>query len=125
VVACLTPEALRLAEDAAEEIRDRRDYLVDALAGVGLPVTGTPAAPFVLVDTASWARPDAPADWVRLALRELGFAVRRGETFPGLDASWIRIAVRDEETTRALVKALRVVRQSVGAGRPGVPEDDR
>jgi cobyrinic acid a,c-diamide synthase len=123
--ACLTPRSLRLAGIAAEEIRDRRDHLVEALAGVGLPVTGTPAAPFVLVDTTSWARPDAPADWVRLALRELGFAVRRGETFPGLDASWVRIAVRDEETTRSLVKALRVVRESAGADRPGADGEVR
>ena len=30
-----------------------------------------------------------------LALRERGYAVRRGDTFPGLGADWLRIAVRD------------------------------
>ena len=46
-----------------------------------------------------------------MRLRERGFAVRRGETFPGLGADWIRIAVRDEETTDTLIKTLRAIRE--------------
>jgi cobyrinic acid a,c-diamide synthase len=114
IEACLTPEALALSALAAEEIGVRRDFLVEALAEVGLLVSGSPAAPFVLVDTSVWSAPDREADWVRLALREAGFAVRRGETFPGLDPAWIRIAVRDEDTTRALAKALLVIRAAAG-----------
>ena len=38
-------------------------------------------------------------------LREAGIAVRRADTFPGLDASWIRVAVRPEGTTRRLLAA--------------------
>jgi histidinol-phosphate/aromatic aminotransferase/cobyric acid decarboxylase-like protein len=64
----------------------------------------------VLVDTSSWA-PGSPPGWVRLGLRELGFAARRGETFPGLGPDWIRFAVRDPDTSRALIKALRVLRE--------------
>jgi cobyrinic acid a,c-diamide synthase len=108
--ACLAPEALALSHAAARETAQRRDYLVEALAEVGLLVSGSPTAPFVLVDTAGWARSGQPAEWLRLALREAGFAVRRGETFPGLGPSWIRLAVRDEETTAALAKALLVIR---------------
>lgn len=110
IEACLSPEALAQAADGAEEIRRCREYLVEELAHVGLAAAGLPAAPFVLVDTAAWAQPGLGPDWVRLALRDAGFAVRRGETFPGLDASWIRIAVRDGDTSRALAKALLVIR---------------
>ena len=58
-------------------------------------------APFVLVDTAALA----PYS-LRPALAERGFAVRRGETFPGLGPTWIRIAVRDRATHASLAAAL-------------------
>jgi histidinol-phosphate aminotransferase len=35
-----------------------------------------------------------------------GFAVRRGETFPGLGPAWIRVAVRDAETSGRFAAAL-------------------
>lgn len=113
ITACLSPEARALAAGAAAETAGHRAELVRTLADVGLPVAGSPAAPFVLVDSHGW-RPDRPAGWLRLALAEAGFAVRRGETFPGLDADWIRLAVRDGETTRAFGKALRVIDESAG-----------
>jgi cobyrinic acid a,c-diamide synthase len=106
IAACLTPQARSLAAAAAEEIAGRRAYLVEQLADVGLTVAGRPRAPFVLVDT-SGVRADREPGWVRLALRDHGFAVRRGETFPGLGPDWIRIAVRDPETTDRLVTTLR------------------
>jgi cobyrinic acid a,c-diamide synthase len=109
IEACLTPDALALAAEAAHEIGRRRDFLTEALAAVGLPVAGSPAAPFVLVDTSSWQPPGRPLTWVRDELRQAGFAARRGETFPGLGPGWIRMAVRDEETSRALVKALLAI----------------
>jgi cobyrinic acid a,c-diamide synthase len=110
-VACLTPSALAVATEAAHEFGRLRSCLVDALASVGLPVAGSPAAPFVLVDTSGW---DGAAGWVRHALRERGFAARRGETFPGLGPNYIRLAVRDELTTRALAEALRDIAESQG-----------
>ncbi len=106
MVACLSPEALQIADRAAVEIGRHRAYLLDQLVAVGLPGAGDPQAPFVLVDTTP-VRGNRPAGWLRLALRDHGFAVRRGETFPGLDADWIRIAVRDEDTTDRLSAALR------------------
>ena len=108
IIGCLTPDARRLAAEAAEEIADRRDYLIERLAGIGLGVSGSPRASFVLVDT-SGVRGNREPGWVRLALRDQGFAVRRGETFPGLGPDWIRIAVRDPATTDELVAALRRV----------------
>ncbi|HEX6760699.1 MAG TPA: Rv2231c family pyridoxal phosphate-dependent protein CobC, partial [Propionibacteriaceae bacterium] len=106
MVACLTPDARSLAAAAAEEITVWRAYLVKQLAVVGLKVAGRPQAPFVLVDT-SGVRGDRESGWVRLALRDQGFAVRRGETFPGLGPDWIRIAVREPEITDQFIAALR------------------
>jgi cobyrinic acid a,c-diamide synthase len=109
-VACLAPEARNDAAQAAKEIVLRRAYLVEQLASVRLSVVGQPQASFVLVDT-SGVRGNHERGWIRLALRDHGFAVRRGETFPGLGADWIRIAVREPEITDQLVAALgRLVR---------------
>ncbi len=60
-------------------------------------MAGDPVTPFVLVP--------GPAG-LRERLREQGFAVRRGDTFPGLGPDWVRIAVRDPETTSALAAAI-------------------
>ncbi len=110
MVACLTPDAKRLAAEAAEELADRRAYLIEQLGNIGLAVAGRPRASFVLLDT-SGVRGEREPGWVRLALRDQGFAVRRGETFPGLGPDWIRIAVREPEVTDQLVAALgRLVR---------------
>ncbi len=108
MVACLTPAAQAETARAAAEFGDRRRALVDGLATVGLSVVADPQAPFVLVDT-SLLRGHHQPGWVRQALRHQGFAVRRGETFPGLGPDWIRIAVRDPETTARLVDALGVL----------------
>ncbi len=107
IEACLTREARAIAEAAAVEIGDHRRVLLEGLAGVGLPAAGRPETPFVLVDTSAWRA--GPPGGVRQALREQGFAVRRGESFPGLGPDWIRIAVRDPQTSRALLKALVVI----------------
>ena len=60
-------------------------------------------APFILVDASALG--DDPV--ARLA--ENGFAVRRGDTFPGLGPGWIRVAVRDDAVSAALGQALRRV----------------
>jgi histidinol-phosphate aminotransferase len=39
-------------------------------------------------------------------LRSRGFAVRRGDTFPGLGPQWLRVTVRDAATTDAFISAL-------------------
>jgi cobyrinic acid a,c-diamide synthase len=114
MVACLTPDARSLAAAAAEEVAGWRAYLAEQLADLGLTVAGQPRAPFVLVDT-SGVRGDREPGWIRLALRDHGFALRRGETFPGLGSDWIRIAVREPETTDRFIAALRrLVRIEIG-----------
>ena len=47
---------------------------------------------------------------VRARLRAAGFAVRRGDTFPGLGPDWLRIAVRDVDTTDGFLAALAQAR---------------
>ena len=105
ITACLSDQARDLAATAAEEITRNRGVLVAGLESIGLAAVGQPMAPFVLVDTEP-IRGDHPRGWVRTALRDEGFAVRRGETFPGLGPDWIRIAVRDPRTSDRLVRAL-------------------
>ena len=120
IEACLTPQAREAAAISALEIAEDRDTLIRLLAEMGLSPAGSPAAPFVLVDTTP-LRDGREPGWVRLALRQRGFAVRRGDTFPGLGPDWIRIAVRDAETSRRLVEALASLDDRV-AGRSRQPQ---
>jgi histidinol-phosphate aminotransferase len=104
-VAVCEPAALAEAASAADRIAADRDRLLDRLGGIeGVEVSTPAAGPFVLLRL-----PDGLA--VRERLRALGFAVRRGDTFPGLGPDWLRVAVRDPEVTDrfavALEKALR------------------
>jgi cobyrinic acid a,c-diamide synthase len=105
IEACLSSQAREAAVISALELAEDRGTLIRLLAEVGLSPAGSPAAPFVLVDTTPLREYREPG-WVRLALRQRGFAVRRGDTFPGLGPDWIRIAVRDAETSLRLVEAL-------------------
>ena len=99
-VACLSPRALAESAALADEARTLRADLEAALVRVGLvPVPG--AAPFVLVDTSSIATGS-----LREPLAAAGFALRRGETFPGLGPTWLRIAVRTPEVHQALADAI-------------------
>jgi histidinol-phosphate aminotransferase len=98
--ACSSPAAR--AEEAAAAVANARNraHLLRGLAAIpGVAVHGEPAASFVLIRLAG-------ADAVRERLRTLGFAVRRGDTFPGLGPDWLRIAVRDQHTTDAFLTAL-------------------
>ncbi|MGA5372105.1 Rv2231c family pyridoxal phosphate-dependent protein CobC [Streptomyces griseoincarnatus] len=100
--ACVSPAALAEAEEAARVVAADRARLIAGLrdfASHGLRVTDPAEAPFVLV------RVPAAAD-VRERLRSLGYATRRGDTFPGLDEEWLRLAVRDRETTEGFLRAL-------------------
>ncbi|QHC21807.1 Rv2231c family pyridoxal phosphate-dependent protein CobC [Streptomyces sp. GS7] len=98
--ACCEPAALAEAAAAAEEIAGDRAHLLARLGEfAALRAVGPAAGPFVLVRL-----PGAAA--VRAGLRARGFAVRRGDTFPGLGPDWLRLAVRDRATTDRLGAAL-------------------
>ncbi|MFF0792090.1 Rv2231c family pyridoxal phosphate-dependent protein CobC [Streptomyces spiralis] len=88
--ACVEPGALAEAEAAAHRIAADRARLVaglGALTAHGVRVVEPAEGPFVLV------RLPGAVD-LRRRLRERGYAVRRGDTFPGLGAEWLRVAVR-------------------------------
>ncbi|MER8120413.1 Rv2231c family pyridoxal phosphate-dependent protein CobC [Streptomyces sp. NPDC094031] len=100
--ACVSARALAEAGHAAHRLASDRAHLVaglSALALRGVRVAGPAEGSFVLVGVPG-------AAGVRQRLRELGYAVRRGDTFPGLGADWIRLAVRDRPTTNAFLTAL-------------------
>lgn len=98
IVACHAPIA---AEEAARRARRTASQRTALLRGLGeLGVTTAPsAASFVLAKVGAG---------VHASLAEAGFAVRRADTFPGLDDRWVRIAVRPAEPTRHLLTALRI-----------------
>jgi histidinol-phosphate aminotransferase len=98
LAACSTPEARAEADAAARVLVEHRAALLDALPD-GVTVDGRPASSFLLLRV-----PDG--DRVRAALRGRGWAVRRGDTFPGLSSDHLRVAVRDPETSRAFARAL-------------------
>lgn len=101
--ACVSSQALAEAAHAARRIAKDRDHLVAGLREFictdGLRVVEPAEGSFVLVRLPR-------AAGVRRALRGLGFAVRRGDTFPGLGADWLRIAVRDRTTVNRFLQAL-------------------
>ncbi|WP_052466828.1 Rv2231c family pyridoxal phosphate-dependent protein CobC [Mobilicoccus massiliensis] len=100
--------------DVAARVAADRALLVDGLTGLGFDVVRPAAAPFVLAHHPRAAE-------LRSRLREAGIAVRRADTFPGLDDTWLRIAVRDAATTATLLDALR----TAGADHADTPETDR
>jgi histidinol-phosphate aminotransferase len=101
--ACASPLAIAAEREIAARLAAERSHLVARLADVpNLTVAGVPASAFVSVRIPG-------ADKIRLDLRERGYAVRRGDTFPGLGADWLRIAVRDTSTIDAFVETLTAV----------------
>lgn len=99
-VACLAPGRRDEAQRLAVAGEAARADLAGRLRDIGLaPVDG--AAPFVLVDTAGFG----PGS-LREALAARGYAVRRGESFPGLGPTWLRLAARTPDHHAGLVAAL-------------------
>jgi histidinol-phosphate/aromatic aminotransferase/cobyric acid decarboxylase-like protein len=98
LIACTTPAARAEAEAAAAGLVAERAALLAALPP-GAELVAEPRASFVLLRVPDGER-------VRAALRARGWAVRRGDTFPGLDADHLRVAVRDPETSRAFAADL-------------------
>ncbi|WP_182358107.1 cobyrinate a,c-diamide synthase [Tomitella gaofuii] len=100
MIACSGDEAVAESDHRAHTIAADRDVLVDGLRTLGLHVAGPARGPFVLVRCRTGTR---------TMLRANGFAVRRGDTFPGLapdgDTEWVRVAVRDRASTGALLTA--------------------
>jgi histidinol-phosphate aminotransferase len=99
-VACSGPKAVAEAHAWAVSLAPTRAHLGHLLAALpGVDVVSPAAASFLL------ARIPRPRSWE--ALRDRGYAVRRGDTFPGLGPNWIRVAVRDNGTSAAFAHALQ------------------
>lgn len=102
-IACSSTTAQAAADDIAAEIAADRSYLLDALRALPeVTAADGQVSSFVLVHLPGAAR-------VRSELRRRGWAVRRGDTFPGLGPDWLRIAVRDTAITDAFIAELRSV----------------
>ena len=95
--ACATEDARAEAAARADKLARDRATLVQGLIELGIEVAGSPQAPFVL---------GRVGEGVHARLRDAGYAVRRCDTFPGLDDSWVRIAVRPADVTAKLLGAL-------------------
>ncbi len=96
LIACNHPDAVATAQKQAADLVTMRTEMCRELARVGARVVDG-SAPFVLFEV-----PDAHL--VRKRLSEKGIAVRRCDTFVGLDGQYLRAAVRSEWPT--LVAAL-------------------
>jgi histidinol-phosphate aminotransferase len=100
-VACMSDAALAEAAVAAQETAEAREHLARQLRTVpGIMVSAGATANFLLLHTA-----DGPG--FRELLRDKGFAVRRGDTFPGLGPDWTRVTVPSLSVGDALVTALK------------------
>ena len=107
-VATASARALGEAESWAGELAAERAHLLRRLEGLAeIRVVPDAQASFVLLDTGI-------AD-IRARLLRRGFAVRRGETFPGLGPGWIRVAVREPGTSDRFAAALA---DAAGEGPP-------
>jgi histidinol-phosphate aminotransferase len=88
VAACCAPEAVAEAAAGARRLAAMRAEMVSGLRAAGVePVDGR--APFVLFTVAD-------AELTRKHLHARGIAVRRCDTFVGLDGRYLRAAVRPE-----------------------------
>ncbi|WP_019630250.1 Rv2231c family pyridoxal phosphate-dependent protein CobC [Actinomadura atramentaria] len=97
--ACCAPAAVAEADAWAAAMGRERDRLAAELTGRGIHVVPGARASFLCVRV-----PDALG--IRALLRQRGYAVRRGDTFPGLGPDWLRIAVRDRAAHDGLLKVL-------------------
>lgn len=99
--ACVGAGAVAESRRWAQQTRRLRGRWVGQLDAVpGVRVCRPAAASFVLLHVEG-------GEDVRAGLCARGFRVRRGDTFPGLGADWLRVAVRDQATNEGFVQALR------------------
>ena len=79
-LACFTPESLAIAEQRRQEMRQRRDYLVPALQGLGFEVPVPPDGAFYVYADCSRVTDDATA-FCRDVLERTGVALTPGVDF--------------------------------------------
>ncbi|MGB5113178.1 MAG: Rv2231c family pyridoxal phosphate-dependent protein CobC [Mycobacterium sp.] len=101
VAACCTPEAVAEADAGAHRLARVREAMVAGLRAAGVDVVDG-RAPFVLFRVED-------AEMMRKHLDTKGIAVRRCDTFVGLDGEYLRAAVRPEwpQLVDAMTEAAR------------------
>ncbi|MFB9745517.1 aminotransferase class I/II-fold pyridoxal phosphate-dependent enzyme, partial [Pseudonocardia sulfidoxydans] len=109
----LDPGAVEAAAAARTLAVQRRAQATELAAVPGVQVLPG-VAPYLLLRL-----PVGTGDWVRAELRSAGIAVRRCDTFPGLDADHLRVAVRPSILVNRLVDALAVPLTEVGDAESG------
>lgn len=103
VQACNAPAAVAEAREEAVQLARHRTWMAERLGTLaGVTVHQPAAAPYLLLGVPHGER-------VRTALRDVGIAVRRADTFPGLTADHLRVAVRPPEIATLLIDGLRAV----------------
>lgn len=111
IAACCTPQAVAEAAAGARVLARLRRQMVAGLQSAGVEVVEG-QAPFVL-----FASPDA--ERIRLSLHQNGIAVRRCDTFVGLDKRYLRASVRPEWATLVdVITQHRAMRSASMSGRP-------
>jgi histidinol-phosphate aminotransferase len=104
IAACCAPDAVAEADAGAQRLAALRAQMVSGLQSVGAhPVDGS--APFVLFTIGD-------AELIRKHMHTRGIAVRRCDTFTGLDGRYLRAAVRPEWPV--LVEAIGDIAESGG-----------
>ncbi|MBF6175597.1 Rv2231c family pyridoxal phosphate-dependent protein CobC [Nocardia blacklockiae] len=102
VAATADPAALAETRSRAEHIAADRAAMIPRLRALGIEVHEPAEAPFLLIRV-----PDG--ELLRKRLADRGIAVRRGDTFPGLDSHHLRLAVRGPAEVDRLVAAIEEI----------------
>lgn len=98
-IACLSAEGREYAAQVRADLPARLTHLATGLRAHGFSTVDAPRAPYLLA-----RHPDAAR--IRSDLRNQQIAVRRADTFPGLDDTWLRFAARGRHPTDVLINAL-------------------
>ncbi|MCU1644634.1 MAG: threonine-phosphate decarboxylase [Nocardia sp.] len=102
ITATSAPAAVAESQHQAEAIVMNRRAMIPRLCELGIDVHEPAQGPFLLIRV-----PDA--ELLRKKLADKGIAVRRGDTFPGLETGFLRLAVRPAGEVDRLVAAIREV----------------
>ncbi|MEL6052334.1 Rv2231c family pyridoxal phosphate-dependent protein CobC [Corynebacterium rouxii] len=86
------------------EVIAQRTEMMAMLAQRGFQCMSNSQAPYILVRP-----PSMQPEELRMALKAQGIAVRRCDTFPGLDFSYWRLAVRPQDQVQRLVAAIDTI----------------
>ncbi|MBF6157737.1 Rv2231c family pyridoxal phosphate-dependent protein CobC [Nocardia cyriacigeorgica] len=100
IAATAEPQALAETRTQAERIAHNRTAMADRLTALGAAVHTPASGPFLLIQVRDGVL-------LRKHLAVNGIAVRRADTFPGLGADHLRLAVRGESDVDRLIAVIR------------------